>query len=149
MKLKNIIKILVIISLILIVIDQASKIIIDSFVEDKIELIPNNILTIFKTTNTGIAFGINKQNLGNIGLSLIVLTVIFKYIFDQKDNMNSRIVVFLSLIIAGGLSNVIDRIFKGAVFDFIKIGNFPIFNFADCFIVIRMDIICNKFYYFF
>ena len=149
MKLKKIIKILVIISLILIVIDQASKIIIDSFVEDKIELIPNNILTIFKTTNTGIAFGINKQNLGNIGLSLIVLTVIFKYIFDQKDNMNYRIVVFLSLIIAGGLSNVIDRIFKGAVFDFIKIGNFPIFNLADCFIVIRMDIICNKFYYFF
>ena len=54
---------------------------------------------------------------------------------SQKDKLTKPVVIYLSFIIAGGISNVIDRIFKGAVFDFIKVGNFPVFNLADTFIV--------------
>ena len=129
MELKKIFKIILIICFILIIIDQSSKILINKFIQDDVKIIPNNILTITKVENEGIAFGLNKRNLGNIALNIIVL------IISQKDNMTKSIIIFLSLILAGGISNVIDRIFKGAVFDFIKIGEFPVFNFADIFIV--------------
>ena len=136
MELKKIFKIIICISLILIIIDQTSKILIDNLVKDDIKLISNNILTITKVENEGIAFGLNKQNLGNIGLCIIILIAIFNYIISQKARMTKKVIIFLSFIIAGGISNVIDRIFKGAVFDFIKIGDFPVFNIADICIVL-------------
>ena len=135
MKLKKILRIVLIVSLILILIDQTSKILINNLVKEDIEIIPN-LFSITKLENTGIAFGLNKKNLGNIGLSLIILFIIVNYLISQKNRMNKKNVAFLSFIIAGGISNIIDRIFKGAVFDFIKVGEFPVFNFADMFIVI-------------
>ena len=148
MKLKKILRIILIICLILITIDQTSKVLINHNLQEDVELIPG-FLNITKVKNEGMAFGINKQNLGNIGLTIIILVAIFNYIISQKENMNAKIIIFLSFIIAGGISNLIDRIFKGAVFDFIQIGEFPVFNIADCFIVIRLVIICYKFYCFF
>ena len=136
MKLKKILKIVIIICLVVIIIDQASKILIKNFSDKELNIIPNNILTIKKLENKGIAFGLNKQNLGNIITSLIVIIFIFNYIISQKERLTTRIVIYLSFILAGGISNLIDRIFKGAVFDFIKIGEFPVFNIADVCIVI-------------
>ena len=48
--------------------------------------------------------------------------------------MKSR--VFLSFIIAGGVSNVIDRIFRGYVLEFIDFKFLPVLNIADIFIFI-------------
>ena len=137
MKLKNIFKIVIIISMILIIIDQTSKIVVKNFVDKDIEIIPN-ILNITKLENEGVAFGINSNNnLGNIGLCLIILIFIINYMISQKDRLKKKSIIFLSMIISGGISNILDRIFKGAVFDFIKIGeNFPVFNIADIFIVL-------------
>lgn len=135
MELKKILKIIIILGLILIIVDQTSKVLISQLMKEDITIIPNDILTITKVENEGMAFGLNKQNIGNIGLSIIILVVIFNYIFSQKDKMTKPVIIYLSFIIAGGISNVIDRIIKGAVFDFIKIGTFPVFNFADMCIV--------------
>ena len=43
------------------------------------------------------------------------------------------------MVIAGGVSNLLDRVFRGYVVDFININdfiNFAIFNVADIFIVV-------------
>ena len=135
MKLKKIFKIVILICLITIIIDQTSKILISNFVKKDI-IILQDVFSLSKVENEGIAFGLNKQNMGNIGLCLIVLIVMINYLISQKDKMTPTIIVFLSLIISGGISNLIDRIFKGYVFDFIKIAEFPVFNIADICIVI-------------
>lgn len=43
-----------------------------------------------------------------------------------------------SMIVAGAIGNMIDRVFSGYVVDFLyfKLINFPIFNFADCCVVV-------------
>ena len=48
--------------------------------------------------------------------------------------MEKKTVMSLILILAGGFSNLIDRIFRGYVVDFIDVNeiiNFPMFNLAD------------------
>lgn len=147
MESKKIIKISLIIIIILILIDQVSKICLDIFLTKDINLI-SDILVITKVENEGIAFGINKQNFVNIILSVAILIFIVNYIINQKANLNIKILVFLDLILAGGISNLLDRIFKGAVFDFIKVGDFPVFNIADCCIVIGWILFVINFVFF-
>jgi signal peptidase II len=58
------------------------------------------------------------------------------FAYNQRNMIDKKTSVSLAMMIAGGISNIIDRIFRGAIFDFITIGSFPIFNLADSFIVI-------------
>lgn len=132
---KKILKIVLVLVIILILVDQISKILVEKIMPDE-TIILQNVLAISKFYNEGIAFGFNKQNITNIALSFLVLVIIIRFIITQRKNLTIKTTVFVSFMIAGGLSNMIDRIFKGTVFDFIQIGDFPIFNLADCFIVI-------------
>lgn len=129
------IKVMIIIILILLVLDQISKILINKFITSDYVLIENS-LSITKVENEGIAFGLNQKNIQNLLLSIFVIFVLFRFAIRQEKNLNKLVVVCLSLIISGGISNVIDRIFRGAVFDFIKLGNLPVFNFSDMMICI-------------
>ena len=54
-----------------------------------------------------------------------------------------NILISLILIAAGGISNLIDRIFRGYVVDFIDVNffNFPNFNVADISIIIGIGIL--------
>ncbi len=40
------------------------------------------------------------------------------------------------LVLAGALGNVIDRVVRGYVVDFVRLPHWPVFNFADVFIVV-------------
>lgn len=135
MESKKIFKIILILVIVIVLIDQISKILVDKFMPDE-TVILQNVLSITKYENEGIAFGINNQNVSNIALILLVLAIIIRFVITQRKNLTIKVTVFISMMIAGGISNLIDRIFRGAVFDFIEIGDFPIFNLADSFIVI-------------
>ena len=127
---------MIIFIILLILLDQVSKVIVSSKFAESTILI-KNIISIEKSGNQGFSFGLNKENIQNIILSIFVIIIIIKYLIKHEKHINKLVIVCMSMIIAGGVSNIIDRIFRGDVFDFIKLGiNFPIFNFADIFIFI-------------
>ena len=119
----------------MIVIDQISKYGIKQVTNDII--LCNGMLVLKKVVNTGLAFSINQEsNKINILMTLVVFIIIANFIKNQSKYLDTKTEIALSLVIAGGISNLLDRILNGGVIDFIAITSFPIFNIADIIIVI-------------
>ena len=140
---------IIILSIIFLIIDQISKILVVKL------LIPNDAITIIKnffyiiyTNNTGAAFSILLgKRIFLIIVAIAIIVILLYYIKKNKIEGKLNTLAF-SLIIGGSLGNLIDRIIRGYVIDFIsiKIGtyNFPIFNIADSFIVVGVFLLLLK-----
>ena len=86
--------------------------------------------------NRGAAFGI----LENKKIFLIIGFVILYIFKNYKSLMNFEKVIY-GLLLGGALGNLIDRIFRGYVIDFISVKlpfnyDFPVFNVADIAVVV-------------
>ena len=87
--------------------------------------------------NRGAAFGILKgQVFFFILIALFVLVLIFLNFKTNRHKQSLLYLFSLSLIFAGGMGNLIDRIFFGYVIDFIDFRIWPVFNIADSAITI-------------
>lgn len=129
----KIIRVSVIIVVLLILLDQISKILITRFIA---EPIGNEFVGIQIVNNTGMALGFNEGNGKNIFLTIFVLGIIMVFMKNQSEQIDNKTRLSLLFVIAGGISNLIDRIFRGAVLDFIKLYKLPVFNIADLYVVI-------------
>ena len=96
------------------------------------------------TENTGVAFSMFSDNRWVlVGLTSVMLIVALAFFLSGK--IKDKLELFaLSLIIAGGVGNLIDRLSLGYVIDFIdvRIINFAIFNVADMCITIGAILVC-------
>lgn len=128
MKTSKMLKIAIIVCVIIIASDQLSKVLISNFVP---ETVGNEYFSIEITKNTGMAFGFNSGNTKNIVLSTFVIFIMITFIKNQRNQLDEKTLVAISMVVGGGISNIIDRIFRGGVFDFIKILFIPNFNVAD------------------
>ncbi len=140
---KNIFFILMVI--IIIILDQLIKgLIISKLYNNTIVLIPK-ILNLTYVENTGAAFGIGSSSTAMfIIVNAIIIGLIIYFIHSKKGEISKIILFALHLILAGGIGNLIDRIFKGFVVDYIDINpifKFPVFNLADICITIGYTII--------
>lgn len=123
--------------LLLILFDQGIKLLVLKTIVDKPVIIIDNFLKFIYIKNTGAAFGF----LGNSTNILVILTVMLLYylINEIRRNIDSKLsIVSLSLIISGAIGNLIDRLFRGYVIDYISFTLFKremaVFNAADIFI---------------
>lgn len=88
--------------------------------------------------NTGAAFSIFSSYTGIlIVITSLLLICVVVYVIKKKIN-KPFLLWSISLIVAGGVGNLIDRIIKGYVIDYVevRIFKFAVFNFADCCVVI-------------
>ncbi len=144
-------KIAIIISVILLLLDQITKWYVCK-TNINIEVIPN-VFNLKLTFNNGIAFGIGQNsNIFTIIVpNIIVLGLIGRFIYLQKERMNLVTIYSLFAVIAGGIGNLIDRILRGFVIDFLSFfpeKNLPVFNLADIYLVIGWIILAFTFAYY-
>ena len=113
-------------------IDQFSKVLVLDYLTPgkAIPIIPH-ALYFTRVHNTGVAFGLFRENnLLSILLVIFGCLLLFLLLYNTKvDGTIQKIAC--ALIIAGALGNIIDRIRFGAVIDFIDVQFWPVFNIAD------------------
>ena len=88
--------------------------------------------------NRGAAWGMfSDQRWVFMIFSTVAIVAVLAFMFIKKPK-NKLLCAALSLIVAGGIGNMIDRIFVGYVVDFLEFSfmDFPVFNGADCFVCI-------------
>lgn len=127
---------------ILFIIDQLIKWGVSSNMKlfDSISIIPN-VLSITYVQNNGAAFSIMSGSTIFLILITSLMLILAIGAIVLKKVSKYRFLITLSFIIAGGLGNLFDRIFRNFVIDYIDLKfwpmqNFAIFNFADCLIVV-------------
>ncbi len=131
-------KIIYLIAGIGIIVDQITKFLASIYL-DNIDIIPG-FFSLTYVENKGAAWGIlNNSTIVLVGISVIVLLLISKYISSTIEFTKLSVVSY-GLLIGGIFGNLIDRIFRGFVIDFLNFNilgyNFPVFNIADTMIVI-------------
>lgn len=97
----------------------------------------DGLLNFTYVENRGAAFGVlqNQRWFFIILTSIFCFLILYLLFYYKQHNFWSKMAA--SLILAGGIGNLVDRIKYGYVIDFISVSFFPpVFNFADCCVVI-------------
>ncbi len=120
--------------------DQFTKIIVSSCLQGFPINIIDNFFYIDFVKNTGAAFSIFKDWTFLLIILTIVIIILLIYALSQLKNINKIQIYAYGFILGGTIGNFIDRLLYGYVIDFFsfKFGNFlfPVFNIADCALVI-------------
>jgi len=121
---------------ILVLVDRASKWhIVESFsIGESREVIPR-VLSLTFVANKGAAFGLMPRQSGFFAVMATVVAAALACFLAIRANRLKPIELFaVVLILAGTTGNLWDRIRVGFIIDFIDLGFWPVFNFADAFI---------------
>jgi signal peptidase II len=119
--------------------DQITKWLAEQYLKGKPFVIWDGVFELHYAENTGAAFGILEgYRFVLIAIPLVVMAALYYFTVTGKLGRSKLLTFSVTLIISGGLGNLIDRIFREKVIDFLyfKLINFPIFNVADCFVVV-------------
>ena len=136
----------VILSVVLVIIDQLTKILTVKNIpfEESINVI-SGILSLTYIKNTGAAWGIFSGGRYFFIIFTAIVLIALTFVIIKKRTANKIFNFAISLVYAGAIGNFLDRIFRhGNVVDMIKLDfiNYPVFNFADCCVVLGAVLLC-------
>jgi signal peptidase II len=117
------------------VLDQITKIVIRATLEprDSIAVFPGFDISRFR--NEGIAFSLFTGRQTAIAILTVVALVGIGLALIRLVGRNSFVAAGAGLLIGGSLGNLVDRIWRGGVTDFLDPARWPAFNVADVGIV--------------
>lgn len=141
----------IVVAVLVIVIDQLSKL-----------LIVNNfeLLTCFPLIkgvfdfnyihNSGAAWGmLSGKRMLLVAITLVIMAICVAWLVNAAKKNEKLSFWAVAVVVAGGVGNMLDRIFRGGeVVDFIQFAfwkSFPVFNIADCAIVIGCGLLVLSF----
>jgi signal peptidase II len=115
---------LVIVGLIVIALDQLSKWLVLTYAAGSVHF----------NADAAFSLALPEWAIGLIFLGLVLVTLLFWKSWTVVERF--RLALPLGLIAGGALSNIIDRLVRGAVVDFINLRVWPVFNLADTALVV-------------
>jgi len=85
--------------------------------------------------NQGAIFGIKIPLLALLGVMVFVFLLLIKWYLDALKEGRELLAFSLALVLIGGFSNFLDRLYFKGVIDFISVGFWPVFNLADVYVI--------------
>lgn len=133
-------------SSIFLVVDVIVKLLVKNYmiVNESIKII-DKFFYLTYVKNTGAAWSIfSGKQIFLIIITLLVITGLIIYLYKKKEYKNIEIIGY-GLLLSGAVGNLIDRILYGYVIDYLDFYifnyNYPVFNIADCCIVIGIMVL--------
>ncbi|WOO36982.1 signal peptidase II [Anaerocolumna sp. AGMB13020] len=133
--------------------DQFTKYLVIQNLQDSPFILIPKIFQFTYHENDGAVWGIlSGRTIFLVLMAVILLSfMVFIYIKVPAEKRYNALHIILIFICAGAVGNLLDRILKGYVVDFLyfELIDFPIFNVADCYITISsvLLVLLGLFYY--
>ncbi len=112
----------------------------------------NGVFSFTYTENRGAAWSMFEgQQWLLIGVTSVMLIGLLAVLLSGRFRRHRMATFGGILVVAGGIGNLIDRVFRGYVVDFLQTDfmDFPIFNVADCFVVVGAVLLFVYFVFFY
>ncbi len=118
-----------------IVVDQATKALVRSGIEpgDRHRLLP--VVDLVNVQNRGIAFGL-FTNSGVLLTAVTIAALALLVVYFVRHAQKPLVWLPTGLLLGGALGNMLDRVARGGVTDFIDVSSWPAFNVADASITV-------------
>lgn len=123
-------------ALLVFLLDQGTKFAVNHFWQIGFcrQIIPR-LFNLVHYRNTGGAWGIFSQHTWILGLISLTAFIAFIWVFKSQNKGDRWIAFYFSLLIGGVAGNMVDRIFRHSVIDFldfhVNTAHWPAFNVAD------------------
>ena len=92
----------------------------------------DHLLSLVYVENRGVAFGMFQNHIWVFALVTFLFIGVFVYLIVSKRFHGKLFYLASVLIIGGGIGNLLDRLFRGFVVDYLSLSFFPpVCNFAD------------------
>ena len=141
-------------SVLLVLFDQWSKHLAVTYLKGQADIpLIKHVFELSYLENTGMAWGLfaGGRWIFLAGTLIILALIFYAFLKAPLTKRYGPLRVILAVLAAGAVGNLIDRLLQGYVVDFLSfcLIHFPIFNVADCYVVVSgiLFVLVFLFYY--